>query len=464
VTATYTRTAGEAVGTYTISATLSPAAVLTNYNIVSNTAVFTITPAATVTTITSHVPHPSIRGQLVTVGFSVAPQFTGTPSGNVTVTASTGESCTAALNGGGAGTCTLLFNTGGIRDLAAAYSGDANFQPSTSAPVSHIVTAVNLSTTSLLYGNQLVGTTSASQSVTLTNVGTTGLGIISLTYTGDFIDSTNCPVGGTLQAGNSCRVNVRFRPTAIGIRLGTLQIATNDPGVPLATVSLTGTAIAPVNTLSPAPPATLTFSSPMNVTSAAQPVTVTNTGTAPLIISSIRLSGTNSSQFGQSNNCPIGGAGLAPANSCTINVTFRPTSSTPLTKVALLNVNVQGPATSAQLNLTGSIIVPTFTLSQNALNFGTVVRPGSSTLSVTLTNGPNAPLVITSIPIQGANPSQFSQVDSCAPFPATLPANGICTINVTFRPTSAGTKNAILTVRVAAPATNQTVSLTGVGQ
>ena len=46
VTATYSRTAGETVAgsPYTISATLSPAGVLSNYNITYNTANFTITP------------------------------------------------------------------------------------------------------------------------------------------------------------------------------------------------------------------------------------------------------------------------------------------------------------------------------------------------------------------------------------------------------------------------------------
>lgn len=43
VTATYSRTAGETVGNYTISATLSPTSVLGNYNITYNTANFTIT-------------------------------------------------------------------------------------------------------------------------------------------------------------------------------------------------------------------------------------------------------------------------------------------------------------------------------------------------------------------------------------------------------------------------------------
>lgn len=42
MTATYTRVAGEALGTYTISATLSPPGALGNYSITYNTATFTI--------------------------------------------------------------------------------------------------------------------------------------------------------------------------------------------------------------------------------------------------------------------------------------------------------------------------------------------------------------------------------------------------------------------------------------
>ncbi len=50
VTATYSRTAGEGVGTYPISATLSPSGVLGNYNITYNTANFNITAAVLMVT------------------------------------------------------------------------------------------------------------------------------------------------------------------------------------------------------------------------------------------------------------------------------------------------------------------------------------------------------------------------------------------------------------------------------
>jgi hypothetical protein len=45
-----------------------------------------------------------------------------------------------------------------------------------------------------------------------------------------------------------------------------------------------------------------------------------------------------------------------------------------------------------------------------------------------------------------------------------LAANATCTITATFSPTSTGAMNAGIYVVVAAPATNQIISLTGTGQ
>src|SRR5207244_10229726 len=73
VTATYTRTAGETVlgSPYTISATLSPAAVLSNYTITYNTASFTIDPKTA-----SVTPNAASK----TYG-AADPAFTGTLTG-----------------------------------------------------------------------------------------------------------------------------------------------------------------------------------------------------------------------------------------------------------------------------------------------------------------------------------------------------------------------------------------------
>jgi FtsP/CotA-like multicopper oxidase with cupredoxin domain len=339
------------VGTYPITASAPVAGVgTTNYTITYVNGALTVAKASTATTITSNLPSPAIVGQIVTVTFGVAPQFTGTPTGSVSVTASTGQTCTGVLSAG-AGSCTLTFTPGGSRTLTATYLGDSNFLASpASAPVTEVVSSVDLSTQTLLFGNQLVGTNSARQAVTLTNVGVAPLGIISITILGanplDFNFTNNCPIGGTLAAGRSCSINVRFSPTAAGVRTAALTISDVDATSP-QTVSLTGTGTIPIATVAPT---SVAFApQARNSTSAPTAVTVTNTGTATLTGININFSGANANRFSQTNNC---GATLALGASCTINVTFRPNQAGPFT--ATLNVSVAAPATAVAVPLTGT--------------------------------------------------------------------------------------------------------------
>jgi Ca2+-binding RTX toxin-like protein len=101
--------------------------------------------ADTTTTITSDTPDPSVVGQSVTVNYSVAVSApgTGTPTGNVTVSDGT-DSCTGTV---AAGSCSITLTTSGARALVATYAGDSNFNGSTSASVSHTVSAPTTTTT-----------------------------------------------------------------------------------------------------------------------------------------------------------------------------------------------------------------------------------------------------------------------------------------------------------------------------
>jgi hypothetical protein len=87
-----------------------------------------------------------------------------------------------------------------------------------------------------------VGTTSAAQTVTVRNVGTTTLtGIVisdTGTNAGDFNETTTC--GASLNVGSSCTISVTFRPTARLSRTATLVITDSDPASPQQ-VSLSGT-------------------------------------------------------------------------------------------------------------------------------------------------------------------------------------------------------------------------------
>jgi hypothetical protein len=91
------------------------------------------TPSLTV--LSSPLPDPSRTGQPVFFGFAVVGLGLPLPSGSVTVTASSGESCTGVLSNFLVGGCSITFTTPGTRTLRASYGGDANYQSSASATV-----------------------------------------------------------------------------------------------------------------------------------------------------------------------------------------------------------------------------------------------------------------------------------------------------------------------------------------
>jgi len=98
--------------------------------------------------------------------------------------------------------------------------------------------SVALSPASLTFGTQFVQTTSAPQTITLTNGGTAALAITNLTASGDFAQTNTC--GTSVAAGGNCSISVSFTPTSAGQRSGTVTIADNAANSP-QTVSLTGT-------------------------------------------------------------------------------------------------------------------------------------------------------------------------------------------------------------------------------
>ena len=104
----------------------------------------TVNAADTTTSITSDTPDPSVVGESVTINYSVTVNApgSGTPTGNVTVSDGT-QSCTGTV---AAGTCSITFATAGVKSLTATYSGDSDFNGSTSATESHTVNGADTTT------------------------------------------------------------------------------------------------------------------------------------------------------------------------------------------------------------------------------------------------------------------------------------------------------------------------------
>jgi hypothetical protein len=128
--------------------------------------------------------------------------------------------------------------------------------------------SVALSPASLTFATQVTQTTSAAQTVTLTNSGKAALTIAGVSASGDFAQSNNC--GAPVAVGASCTISVTFAPTAAGQRTGALTMLDNAANSP-QTVGLTGTGQTPNGT----PPGTY----PVNITGAAGSLTRSSTAT-----------------------------------------------------------------------------------------------------------------------------------------------------------------------------------------
>jgi hypothetical protein len=110
------------------------------------------------------------------------------------------------------------------------------------APAYAQAPAVTFTPTSLTFGSQAVGTTSAPQSVTVTNSGDANLFIngVSISQAGLDFNTDEACAGLTLTPGASCTMSVVFNPSATGTRTATLNVTDNAAGSP-QTVPLTGT-------------------------------------------------------------------------------------------------------------------------------------------------------------------------------------------------------------------------------
>lgn len=90
-----------------------------------------------------------------------------------------------------------------------------------------------------------MGTTSAVQIVTLKNTGTAGLIFkVAFTMSGNFAFGGlgTCGVNVVYAPGASCTASVVFKPTATGLRTGSLTIPSNASAT-AAVVKLSGTGL-----------------------------------------------------------------------------------------------------------------------------------------------------------------------------------------------------------------------------
>ncbi len=124
-----------------------------------------------------------------------------------------------------------------------------------------------------------------------------------------------------------------------------------------------------------------------------QSVTVTNSGGSALTVSSVTVTGTNTTDFSATNGCT---ASVAPAASCTITVTFDPTTTGARSATLSISDNATGSPQTVPLSGTG-------TTAATPTTFTTYLAPYGSGLE-TITGSPAA------LPLRAYNPGGASQI------------------------------------------------------
>jgi hypothetical protein len=306
-----------------------------------------------------------------------------------------------------------------------------------------VAPGVTFSPTSLTFSSQNVNTTSASQSITLTNSGTAALIITSIVASAQYSQTNTC--GASVAIGANCSISITFTPTAAGSQPGTITVTDNATGSP-QTVNLSGTGVAPGVTFSPTG---LAFGNQnVNTASVAQSVTLTNSGSVVVNITSIVAS----AAYSQTNTC---GASIAIGANCSISVTFTPTATG--SQPGTITVTDDASGSPQTVNLSGTGVTPGVNFSPTGLAFGNQnVNVASAAQSLTLTNSGTATLNITSIVAS----APYAQTTTCG---ATVAAGANCSISVTFTPPATGSQPGTITVTDDAATSPQTVNLTGTG-
>lgn len=195
----------------------------------------------------------------------------------------------------------------------------------------------------------------------------------------------------------------------------------------------------------------------VGTTSASMSVTLTNSGTADLNISAITPGGSNPGDFSLGGTCAVGT--VAMGKTCTLSATFTPAAAQARSATVTLTSNAaNSPHT---LNLSGTGVAAGTTSASVApmsVNFGNVTVGQSGAQSVTLTNTGTLAVNVGNVTINGAQMGEFS-ASGCAN--TVVAAGKTCTVNLSFKPGSAGAASASLQLSTNASSTPMSVALSG---
>ena len=304
----------------------------------------------------------------------------------------------------------------------------------------------------ITFANVPIGTT-ATQTVTLTNTSNS-----LITFTNIVFSATNTRFGlttpslpFTLSASQTQTFNVTFTPTDNTTQTISLNITNTCTGT--TSVNITGNGCQPTIAATPSP---VDFGTVNIGDSVTRTVTVTNSG--------CQVPG-QAFAFTASLSLNSGsGFGITGVQGNVITLIFAPgiaTISGPQTGTLMI-ASVGASNSPLMVPLTANAVnppSPILRIQPNNVNFGDVPVNTTATQSITLSNGGNAPLIL-STPVLQAGATQGFAVT--VPPRLTLGPNESTTFQVSFTPNQPGGANGLVLVASNVPAQNITLAGNGI--
>lgn len=327
----------------------------------------------------------------------------------------------------GARTGTLSIAAAGVAPLNVALSGLA------------AQASASVSATALSFDETVVGRSSAPKSVLVYNAGVGPLQLGSASISGPFVVSHNCPA--QLLPGNSCAYSISFTPLAMGAAQGELVL---DIEGERTVVALSGQAVQAILTLDAQ---VYDFSSVQRgQASEVRGITVANNGNIRATDVTVQATGPFTVVR---NGCP---ATLEAGQSCTLDVRFGPTAAS--TYVASLNVTAGDGAQGDSAYLAGVGTERTFT---GNIAFGNVeVGARQVATVVNINNNTSAWMQVGKPQLSGPFAALGAACEN-----AFLAPGESCSLQVEFRPSTAGAYSTTYTLQSAFG--EVTLSLSGTG-
>ncbi|HEX4788846.1 MAG TPA: choice-of-anchor D domain-containing protein [Actinospica sp.] len=405
---------------------------------------------------------------------------TNTCGSSIAANGSCAVSVTFSPTASGSASGTLTVNAGGVTNTVAL-SG-TGIAP---GPV------LNANPASLSFPGTIVGNSSSSQSVTVTNSGTSAATVSGVSVSGPFSQTNTC---SSLAVGASCTVSVTYKPTAAGASTGSLTVTSNANNSP-TTVGLSGSGIGATTNIGTS--ATLSASSAasgypaLNANDgntgtywessdgAAYPQTLTAQFSQQMPLGSVTLTLPPSSAWATrtetlsvlgSNNgsswttlVPSAGYTFNPASGNTVSFSLPANSTYQYLQLSFTGNTGWSAAQLSEFQIypatggTGPTGGATLSASPSSVSFGNQnAGTTSAAKSVTISNSGSAAASISSI----STAAPFAETNTCG---SSLAAGASCTASVTFTPTAGGTSTGSLTVASNASNSSLTVALSGTG-